>query len=77
MRMYRLKEKTGDKLIYEYLCEDYTLPYTGLIEIDTKTFETKLIKPADGELSEERARVYAMEYLPKENFPRTLTHTAV
>lgn len=42
MRMYRKKEESQDYIIYEYLCEDFQLPYTGIIEINKKTLETKL-----------------------------------
>ncbi len=77
MRMYRKKEESQDYIIYEYLCEDFQLPYTGIIEINKKTLETKLIKPADGEWSGERARIYAMTTLPNADYPEIYTHTAV
>ncbi len=77
MRMFKKKDETNEKVIYEYLCEDYTLPYTGLIEIDKKNLKTEVLKAAAGEWSEKKAAACAMITLPKMGYPDRLTHNAV
>ena len=76
MRMYRKKSETPEKAVYEYLCENYQFPYTGLIEISKKTGKASLLKLADNEASAERAAFYAEKVLPRENYPSQRTHTA-
>ena len=76
MRMYRKKSETSEKAVYEYLCEDHSLPYTGLIEINKKTGKASLLKLADNEVSAERAVFYAAKVLPGESYPVQRTHTA-
>ena len=44
MRMYRKKSETSEKAVYEYLCEDHSLPYTGLIEINKKNRQSISVK---------------------------------
>ncbi|MEL3908057.1 MAG: hypothetical protein P1P64_03450 [Treponemataceae bacterium] len=77
MRIYRKKEENDKTVLYEYLISDHTLPFTGLIEIDKETKQAKMIKPADHEWSADWAVAYAQSCLPRENYPKQRTHTAV
>ena len=77
MRMFRKKYENAEKAVYEYLCEDYKLPYTGIIEINKATLDTVVVKPAENEWNEQKAIMVARFSLPERNYPKTLTHTAV
>lgn len=77
MRMFKKKYEDAEKAIYEYLCENYKLPYTGLIEINKKTLDTVVVKPAEGEWNAKKAAFSARFSLPERNYPKSLTHTAV
>lgn len=76
MRMFRKKHETPDEAVYEYLCEDYKLPYTGIIKIQKDPLVISVEKPADGEWNEEKAILSAYT-LVKEKYPKDYTHTAV
>ncbi len=76
MRIYHKKSETSEKAVYEYLCENYQSPFTGLIEINKQTGKASLLNPADNEISKERAIFYASKVLPIENYPVYRTHTA-
>lgn len=76
MRMFRKKHETPDEAVYEYLCEDYRLPYSGIIKITKKPMKISIEKPADGEWNEKKA-IFSAYTLVKEKFPEQYTHSAV
>lgn len=54
MRMFRKISETKNEVIYEYLCENYKLPYTGLVKIKKTPFCVSVEKTADGEWNEKK-----------------------
>lgn len=77
MRMFRKKSETENMVTYEYLCEDYTLPYDGEVVITKNPLSAKLTKPATGEWKPDHAAFYAMKKASKLCYPDRFTHTAV
>lgn len=75
--MFRKKREDEKIALYEYLYEDYQLPYTGLIEITKQPLSAKILKLADGDWRPEYAAAYAKHVLPKNDYPDTYTHTAI
>lgn len=76
MRMFRKIKETNKEVVYEYLCENYKLPYTGILKIKKEPFEIIVEKPADGEWNEEQARFSAVTLI-KAKYPQRYTHAAV
>ncbi|MCQ2585610.1 MAG: hypothetical protein MJ185_08460 [Treponema sp.] len=76
MRMFRKKYETPIEAVYEYLCEDYRLPYTGVIKIVKDPIKITVEKPADGEWNEKKA-IFSAYTLIKEKYPKQYTHCAV
>lgn len=76
MRMFRKKYETAAEAVYEYLCEDYRLPYTGVVKIQKDPLSIKVEKQADGEWNEKKA-VYSAYALVKSKYPKKFTHNAV
>ncbi|WP_318713556.1 hypothetical protein [Treponema sp.] len=76
MRMFRKKYETPIEAVYEYLCEDYRLPYTGVIKIVKDPMKITVEKPADGEWNEKKAEFSALA-LVRNKYPKTYTHSAV
>lgn len=76
MRMYKKINENNEKAVYEYLYGDYTLPYTGLVEINKIDEKASLIKSADGEGSPTKAAAYALMEIPKLGYPDLFTHNA-
>lgn len=76
MRCFRKKEETKEKVVYSYSMDYFAKAYTGLIEIDKRTRQAKMIKEADGEWNEIKARGCAETALVREGYPRRYTHSA-
>lgn len=76
MRMFRKKYETPDEAVYEYLCEDYELPYTGVIKIQKSPLVIKVEKIAVGEWNKKKAEFSALA-LVRNKYPKTYTHSAV
>ncbi len=77
MRMYKKDYEDDEKVIYRYLNEDYKRKYTGIIEMNKKTGEAKMIKPAYGEWKPKLAAYIVPRYIAPEGFPDEFTHNAV
>lgn len=76
MRMFRKKYETPVEAVYEYLCENYKLPYTGIIKIEKEPLKITVEKPADGEWNNNKA-IFSAYSLVKEQYPKQYTHAAV
>ncbi len=72
MRIFRKKYETPVEAVYNYLCENHKLPFTGLIRIQKDPLEISVEKLAEGEWNPEKA-AYAAYTLVKEKYPKQYT----
>ena len=77
MRIYQKISESDDKVVYEYLWGTSEKPFTGLVEINKKQKSASALNPATDEWDSKKAGAYALYYLPKKNYPKRFTHTAV